>query len=700
MAAANGSAQARSPRANSLRRARRLAVELLNEAHVGHSHDVDTITAAFERFLALIDDRDAAARAALSELQRFAWSDQPEPHFFELLERAADANQRQRRGVFFTPGPVIDFILKRVRELAPAGPLTVVDPACGAGAFLLSAASLTAERPGSRLIGFDVSPSAVAAARLLLKRAGASVDVQVLNPLLAGDAAISSLLDAHSTLVVVGNPPYANFGRMNRGSWIDSLLQTYRDGLQEQKLNLTDDFIKFVRWAEHAIHRAGRGIAAMITSRTYLSGVTHRGMRRSLLQSFPRVELIDLHGDGEPGDENVFEIRRGVAIGLFARLEQCEPEIEYWSLRGSREEKLRRLHDCSLPAAQRLKPSTPEWSLVPSATCRHAAADYLAWPRLDEIFLAYISGVQTKNDALLVDFDRSTLGARMNEHLASQAEGPAFDETRIRPYFVGPFDRRWIYYEPSLVGRPRWQVMRHLVAGPPNLALVFMRQSTSVGSYDHALVVDAVASDRTFYSRRGAPFVAPLWQMAADGALASNLSAAWSEQCERRLGQPLSPRESMAWIYATLWNRDYRQRYLPLLQQDFPRIPWPNRSERSQQAIALGCRLMDLHTASNQASRPLGIRPLDIVGESSDLRIERGYPKLDGTVVWLHRTSGLELADPSVWSLSVGGYAVLQRWLSVRRGRILSDHDLAELSRLVAIASETMRLVAGIVVRR
>src|SRR4051812_33496956 len=61
---------------------------------------------------------------------------------------------RRLHGMYFTPAPVVKAVLElAVSHLSP-GPLTVVDPACGAGAFLTAAASLL---PQAALRGLELS---------------------------------------------------------------------------------------------------------------------------------------------------------------------------------------------------------------------------------------------------------------------------------------------------------------------------------------------------------------------------------------------------------------------------------------------------------------------------------------------------------------------------------------------------------------
>jgi len=55
-------------------------------------------------------------------------------------------------------------------------------------------------------------------------------------------------------MVVMGNPPYA-VSSSNKGEWIESLIADYKKDLNEKKLNLDDDYVKFIRYAEHFIEK-------------------------------------------------------------------------------------------------------------------------------------------------------------------------------------------------------------------------------------------------------------------------------------------------------------------------------------------------------------------------------------------------------------------------------------------------------------
>ena len=303
----------------------------------------------------------------------------------ENLWARVDAELRRRRGGYFTPQPIVQFIVRSVdrilrHDLDVAGglaahdvPLRIVDPACGSGAFLLGVIEQVREscrQTGGepqwqriarhmlpqRLVGVDVLPACCGAAEMLVEsQLGTCWSAHCGN--LLEDVEYAQSLFADGVPIIVGNPPYANFGRRNRGAWIREQLATYKAGLREKKHNLADDFIKFLRWGQYWIDQAGWGVLAMVTNNTYLDGLTHRQMRASLAATFDRMDVLDLHGNRKKRertpagvlDENVFGIQQGVAIGVFVK---CRPRGErvhgrtrHAELWGSKQEKLNVLAD-------------------------------------------------------------------------------------------------------------------------------------------------------------------------------------------------------------------------------------------------------------------------------------------------------------------------------------------------------------------
>jgi len=618
----------------------------------------------------------------------------PEGRLWELLQRELDASRRKRRGMFFTPRPLVEFIVRsvqrRLKSFSPAKRLHLIDPACGYGGFLIEAGR---HIEACRVTGFESDGptrdvACLVTAREIPDRQPALIQA---NPLLVGESLRAAILgppEERLVPIVLGNPPWSNFGRQNRGPWIDGLLADYRAGLSERKTNLADDAIKFLRWAQYWVEQAGAGIVAFVTPNTWLAGLTHRRMRQSLLETFDEVFVLDLHGEaGDTSDENVFGVRSGVAIVLLVRNPDSLGDrpakrfarCEITSLRGSRAEKFAAISALSFDTLNltSIHPAALDWALT-APQPKHGrstavTADYRAFWPLNRIFLQYTSGVQTKNDAVFVGFTRDELAERIQAWLAQYPNSPSFDANCIQPYLLAPFDRRFVYYDPRLIGRARFAVMGHMLQ--PNWGLVFMRQSTNRGEYDHFLAVDCLVSDRVFYSRHGAPFLAPLWTYKApisgrgewgsgfrvqDSGVEANFDSGFVEAVARAIGEHPQPQELFQYLYAVAHWPAYRERFCDELRRGFPRFPLPMAYDSYRALSDLGGQFVALHLGSQPASSP-----------------EASWPPVveDGE------------------AFRIGGYDVLRRWAKPRRVRGLTADDERELDRLAWIGYETRRLV-------
>jgi predicted helicase len=690
----------------------------------------------------------------------------------ELFLAAYDRKKRKRRGVYYTPWPIIDYLVRSVDHILrleleiPEGIASlrsgcerspaIIDPACGVGLFLGRVLELAHEASGRRFVvesphnhsasfrlrGFDVLPEAIDVAAIVLRRylTAPAQCRQVLRYQSAltpeADTVVDAIRRGDTPLVILGNPPYANFGGANRDPWILEQMNHYRTGLHERKHNLHDDSLKFLRWSQYQVDRAGRGVVALIINHTFLEGLTHRTLRRSLLESFDQLYFYNLHGSrwrpgGElPGqrDENVFGIRSGVTLCLLVRAGKSRGEgrVMYAELRGTRHSKLARLavedvartawNPVPMTGASRSAAAPPHSFVArkppPASNPIRAQTESMAyhdWPGLDEVFIQYVSGIQTKRDDWFTDLDHEMLAQRMDGHDSTSRGDPdgmrdRFDPTKLRPYMMAPFDLRWIYYEPHRLGRARYQVMRHLLG--PNLALVFMRQSTNAGEYDHFLVTPHLVSDRVFHSGHGAPYAAPLYLK--DGLISKgNFRDEFLDRLEKRIGLRYSEsseaaddafgaREVLAYIYAVAWTPSYRRRHAKDLPRSFPRIPWPPDEASFRQLSAVGERLIGLHTGLPMNSERSGSTAMDDDGESWE--IECGYPQFveDTGTNWgsihLSATRTLTRLPRPVWEKRVGGVVVVQRWLKQRRGRRLDGMDRQYFLELVQMLEMTLRL--------
>jgi len=444
-------------------------------------------------------------------------------------------------------------------------------------------------------------------------------------------------------LVVMGNPPYAGISA-NKGKWIDDLLKkgyTRADGSKDDgyyKVNgeplgeknpkwLQDDYVKFIRYAQWKIDKNGEGIVGFITNHSYLDNPTFRGMRESLLQSFDRIYILNLHGNALKKercpngrkDENVFDIKQGVAIGIFIKNKKLgEKKVYYADLWGLRKDKYQWLdrHTINNVKWQEVEPVSPSYFFIPRDM--NLEKEYNKFWKITDIFPINSVGVVTSRDNFVIDFDKNILKQRIedftNDKVSDELVRNKFKlrdkkgwklpdarriimekehwENSITEVLYRPFDTRWIFYDDTLIERSRREVMRHMLK--ENLGLAVGRQWSVIGSreYDIVFVSEFITDFNLF--RRGGELIFPLY-LFSNSDKKPNFSPEFLKFISGKYGKTPPPEEIFYYIYAVLYSPTYRKKYEKFLQYDFPRIPFVEDHNKFKKLSELGKELVKLH---------------------------------------------------------------------------------------------------------
>lgn len=730
--------------------------------------------------------------AVLKDFGKHTKQEDPVVHFYETFLRAYDPKERKLRGVYYTPEPVVSYIVRSIdhllrtrfgRPLGLAEPsVLILDPAVGTGTFLYDVVKLIHERLGKqgqlgawndyvagkllpRLFGFELlmAPYAVAHLKLglLLRELGYEFEsderlgIYLTNTLeeaikksemLFGEFiveeanAAAEIKKEKPIMVVLGNPPYS-VSSLNRGPWIQDLVEDYKRGVKEKKLNIDDDYVKFIRFGQWRIERTGTGTLAFITNHSYLDNVTFRRMRESLLETFSEIYILNLHGNKKkketaPGggkDDNVFDIQQGVTISIFVKTPDKggAARVHYADLWGPREEKYRVLAENDVGSTPWVEwvPKGPLYLFIPHD--EGLAAEYdLGW-KVTEIFPVNGSGLNTDRDALCFDFERLTLAERMRElfsgtydarfrerygvyasssyDVEERAKRFSYSEEGLQRCVYRPFDERWLYYWPGFTSRPVFHVMGNMLRGA-NLGLVAARQSKEPFA---VLSTRRICAHKivTVYDRSS---LFPLYvypevggeqkQLEMEEGRRPNLSPDFIADVQKRLGlrfvpdsvgdvkETFGPEDVFCYAYAVFHSPTYRARYAEFLRTDFPRLPLTWDKKLFAALVAKGSELVGLHLMESRALDALITRyPMAGPDTVEKVRYEEKERR-----VWINETQYFEGVPPEVWEFHIGGYQVCEKWLKDRKGRKLTWDDVQHYQKVVVALAETIRLMGEI----
>ena len=565
-------------------------------------------------------------------------------------------------------------------------------------------------------------------------------------PALAHEAQAVNAIKRHQCFtVVIGNPPYSG-NSSNRGEWIEKLINDYRqvDGkpLGEVKVWLKDDYVKFVRFGEQTLQDTTVGVLGYITNNSFFDGLTFRGMRHHLLSNCTYGYFLNLHGNGNlkerapngSQDENVFDILQGVGITLIIKWGSMPPVPVAFSahLFGTRDAKYRRLGAAlaTVDDFAKVNPRTPNYFVTKQN--EEGRAEYEQFTPIPELFGIGGLGFQSHRDGFVVAFSADEVTERMQAFfdlklsdnevkerfgiddyrrfaVGKYRREAKFEKSNIRRLQYRPFDYRNIYYARDIV--QEWQIHFHGHLLKPNLGLNVMRQTKSP-TWQHVMV-SQTPTPAVFVEIKDGSSQFPLYcysdfhdgLFAAKGRRIPNLSErivdAWlgpmhvlptghphgSKATERA-----TPEDIFHYAYAAFHSPGYRSRYAEFLKIDFPRLPLTSSIELFRALARLGGELVALHLLE---SPKLEKYITKYVGKG-DSEVAKGHPRFSGGTVLINPTKGFAGVPEDVWNFHIGGYQVCEKWLKDRRGRVLSDEDIAHYQKIVVALKETIRLMAEI----
>ncbi len=329
---------------------------------------------------------------------------------------APSAEARRIRGEYFTPSPLVEAVLALAVPHVGTGPLTVVDPACGDGAFLAAASRAL---PRARLHGLELDPAHAAAAR----RSAPGAHVLAADALRGGwDALVRTLPDDAEELWL-GNPPYNGTSPLLRhaSDYRSLRARLALDDALPRGTSLRDDYAFFLLLAAERL-AARPGVLAWVTSATLLDAFLYAPLRRRLLDRLALREVVDLGAGIFPGTR----VRTCITVWRSRHGPVPSPRFRTWAPgRGSVE----------TAPAHALAMDGPEWSLrpVPGEAARLDALWRATGEPLDVLVPVSCTGLKTRFDELLVDDDPDRLLARVDAFLRARHLGRFAREHGIPP---------------------------------------------------------------------------------------------------------------------------------------------------------------------------------------------------------------------------------------------------------------------------
>ncbi|ECH7239534.1 DNA methyltransferase [Campylobacter jejuni] len=724
----------------------------------------------------------------------------PYLHFYETFLASYDPKLREVRGVYYTPAPVVIFIINAIDEAlkqdfnhkkglseALDKNITLLDFATGTGTFLLEAFRKALEPISKNSVnynpkvlidkfcGFEFLIAPYTIAHLKISQSfkeefnsplndDESLKIALTNTLYSKSISkeqndqntLFTLIDLtkefkkaqkikeEQILIITGNPPYSG-ASSNKGLYEDEIKISY--GLEPSKANLNneqkkwissyfkekskqntstfkaiyekhkleneknskvmlDDYVKFIRFAQSKIDSQESGIFAFISNNSFLDNPTFRGMRYSLMQSFDKIYILNLHGDTRKKekapdgskDDNVFDIMQGVSINIFIKQNSKakNTNIYYHDLYGKRKDKYEFLYENDLNSIKwtLVKNNEPFYLFLPQNN--DLLEEYNKGISVKDIFMLSSVGIASSKDAILISTNNKKLEQQVYNFYNE------FDKKYIKEIAYKPFDTQKIYYDIKKVERPRIDIMEHFL-GYENIGLIYDRGTNlkeisnlfisskvidkhlvGANSYVSPLYLYPTTRSKKFLKKENPNFNEENFTSKIE-----NFKESFRTFIDELYKEKFSPEDILGYIYAVLFHKIYREKYLDFLKIDFPKIPFTKDKNTFKNLSKLGLKLVNLHLLKNdELDFNIGEALFKVI-KNKNFKIQKIKYNKDVKELFINESLYFNKVSPEIYEFKIGGYAVLDKYLKSHKEE---DIDHKHFTLIIQTLDETLKI--------
>ncbi len=534
-------------------------------------------------------------------------------------------------------------------------------------------------------------------------------------------------------------------GSKNDLKKLKSLHSKYKLQKEKNPKWLLDDYVKFMRFAQNKIESLGHGLFGFISNNAFLDNPTFRGLRRSLLECYDELYILNLHGNARKKeetpqgakDENVFNIMQGVSINLFVKKTQTtKPKICYYDVYGQRAEKYAFLAQNDLDRIEMLElaPREPFYLLIPQET--PLLEEYEQGFSVQEMFQVGGTGICSKKDHVVFHKDKESLLKLLKDfstlepselrriydikkdgrdwRLEYAIKDVKANANNLEKYIVlcqyRPFDFYYTYYtgkSKSFIAYPRGEVFKHMLPTHPtnpktpnqtckNVALITSRRFCQSQKSGVGFVSNKISDLRTWTcpGMEGGDYVKPLYH---NPNYTENFTPEFRSFIDKHYSHPFEPLEVLGYIYALLYSPHYRKRYEDFLKADYPKILFTNNKDLFRALSLLGIELIGLHVLNKESLNHSFEKLKDAtIGESfykeaHDRIIKKPAYNEPEQRLYINHSAYFRGVSEEIYNYMIGGYGVLDKYLKSHKNESCNFDHVSNIIKVIARTIEIQK---------
>lgn len=154
---------------------------------------------------------------------------------------------------------------------------------------------------------------------------------------------------------------------------------------------------------------------------------------------------------------------------------------------------------------------------------------------------------------------------------------------------------------------------------------------------------------------------------------------------DKKYGFHFPPEEVLGYIYAILFHKTYRTKYIDFLKIDFPKIPFTDSKDIFIKLSSLGTKLYNLHLMKdNDLNADIGE---GLYKDDKNDKIEKPSYNEKENKLFINKTLYFDKVSKEVWLYKIGGHQVLDKYLKSHKGE---DIDYSYFQKIIQVLYKSL----------
>lgn len=268
-----------------------------------------------------------------------------------------------------------------------------------------------------------------------------------------------------------------------------------------------------------------------------------------------------------------------------------------------------------------------------------------------------------------------------------------------------PFDNKWTYYienSKSFMAYPVYDIFEHFLENENiglicdrgtklnNISNIFISDTiidlhlVGSGSYIYPLYLYPTTRSKKFLKKENPNFNEENFTSKIE-----NFKESFRTFIDDLYKEKFSPENILGYIYAVLFHKIYREKYLDFLKIDFPKIPFVENKKTFKNLSKLGLKLLNLHLLKNDELNSNAGEALFKSVKNKNFKIQKIKYNKDTKELFINESLYFNKVSPEIYEFKIGGYAVLDKYLKSHKEE---DIDHKHFTLIIQTLDETLKI--------